>query len=61
MLSKNKEFYFFVFAVLLPQSIGYVVLSCVFALSFYERRICGWLGSRCCLRYYNIQKHCILS
>ena len=41
---------------MLPQSIGYVVLSCVFALSFYKKRICGWLGSSCHLRYYNIQK-----
>ncbi len=56
IVSKNKEFYFFVFTVLLPQSVGYVVLSCVFALSFYKKRICGWLGSSCRRRYYNIQK-----
>lgn len=25
-------------------------------LSFYKKRICGWLGSSCRLRYFNIQK-----
>lgn len=43
-------------ALLLPQSVGYVVLSCAFALSFYKKCICGWLGSSCRLRYFNIQK-----
>lgn len=31
-------------------------LTCVFALSFYKKRVCGWLGSSCRLRYFNIQK-----
>lgn len=48
--------FFFVFVVhyfimLLP-----VVFFCAVALSFYKKRICGWLGSSCHLRYYNIQK-----
>lgn len=55
IFSKNKEFYFFVFAVLLSQSVGSVVLSWAFALSFYKKRICGWFGNSC-LRYFNIQK-----
>ena len=53
---KNKEFYFFVFAVLLPRGVGYVVLFFVVVLSFYKKCICGWLGSSCLLRYFNIQK-----
>lgn len=61
-LSKNKEFYFFVFTVLLPQSVGYVVLFFAVVLSFYKKRICGWLGSSCRLRYFKIfKKHCIFS
>lgn len=34
------------------------MLFCFFAvvLSFYKKRICGWLGSSCRRRYYNIQK-----
>lgn len=43
------------FAVLLSQSVGSVVLSWAFALSFYKKRICGWFGNSC-LRYFNIQK-----
>lgn len=36
IVSKNKEFYFFVFStVLLPQSVGYVVLFFAVALRFY--------------------------
>lgn len=44
------------FAVLLPQSVCYVVLFFVVVLSFYKKRVCGWLGSSCRLRYFNIQK-----
>lgn len=55
-VSKNKEFYFFVFTVLLPQSVGYVVLFFAVVLSFYKKRICGWFGSSCRRWYYNIQK-----
>lgn len=39
------------FTVLLPQSVGYVVLFFAVVLSFYKKRICGWLGSNCRLRY----------
>lgn len=42
--------------LLLPQSVGYVVLFFAVVLSFYKKRICGWLGSSCRLRYFNIQK-----
>lgn len=33
-------------------------MFCFFAvvLSFYKKCICGWLGSGCRLRYFNIQK-----
>lgn len=44
------------FALLLPQSVGYVVLFFAVVLSFYKKRICGWLGSSCRLRYFNIQE-----
>lgn len=44
------------FTVLLPQSVGYVVLSFAVVLSFYKKRICGWFESGCRLRYFNIQK-----
>lgn len=30
--------------------------SCAVVLSFYKKRICGWLGSSCRLWYFNIQK-----
>lgn len=34
------------------------MLFCFFAvvLSFYKKRVCGWLGSSCRFRYNNIQK-----
>lgn len=44
------------FTVLLPRGVGYVVLFFVVVLSFYKKCICGWLGSSCRLRYFNIQK-----
>lgn len=33
-----------------------VVLSCAAVQRFYKKRICGWFGSSCRRRYYNIQK-----
>lgn len=44
------------FTVLLPQCVGCVVLYFAIVLSFYKKRICGWLGRSCRRRYYNIQK-----
>ena len=35
IVSKNREVYFFVFTLLLPQSVGYVVLFFVVVLSLY--------------------------
>ena len=61
IFSKNKEFYFFVVTLLLPQSVGLVVLFFAVVLSFYKKRICGWLGRSCRRRYFNIQKHYVFS
>lgn len=36
MVSKNKEFYFSVVALLLPRSVGYVVMSFAVVLSFIK-------------------------
>lgn len=60
ILSEYMKSFFFVFVVhyfimLLP-----VVFLCG-CVEFYKKRICGWLGSSCHLRYYNIQKSwCII-
>ena len=43
-------------AVLLPRGVGYAVLFFAVVLSFYKKRICGWFGRSCRLRYFNIQK-----
>lgn len=67
ILSEYIKNFFFVFTVLLPQSVGYVDLFFAVVLSFYKKRIFRrgfreeFVGSESAGDYFNIQKHCIFS